>query len=343
MVARALLHYHYFSLSALPKSARRSALLVQIHAWSPFPETAYAIVLRAQGAMVFAWDASLFRQRLETAGRERPVARVIPETLLLPPQEDGVSLLRCIEGWEGQAWREGELVQSRWWPDRPDTDAWLNFQRGASLPVEKQQAMPPEKGGDTAWLSRPWARLIDIDALRGHGRLTEHLLVGTLALALLVPSARLLRSWQDTESAWAQADNRHDQLQQTVGPILAARKEAIATLGAIEAIAEHVDRPSALALLAHVSGLIPTDGSYVRELEWQGEELRLVLVTPATTSRSTIIRAFEAGHWLRNVRETPESTAGQIAISAKVVGVAAPASDSHGPAPTPSKSRKVGP
>lgn len=341
VMARSLLHYHYFPLSELPKSARRSALLVQIRAWSPFPETAYAIILRAQGAMVFAWDVRAFRQRLETAGRDGSAARVIPETLLFPTQQEGLSLLRCIEGWEGQLWRDGDLVQSRWWPERPDADSWLNFQRGAGLPAEEQQASLPGPDGD-AWSVRPWARTIDIETLSGHDRLKEHLLTGTMALILLVPSLHLLHYWQETEAAWTRASNTHDQLKETAGPILAAREETSAALGAIKAIAKHVDRPHALSLLAHVSRVMPRDGSHIRELEWQGDRLRLVLATSATASRSVYIRAFET-HWLRDVRETPESTMGLISLSARVERATSLASDSPRSPSVSSEPRRIVP
>lgn len=325
MLARGLSRTRFFSLAELPKSARRSALLVRLQAWSPFPDSGYAVVPGEAGALVFAWDRSQFRRRAEAAGLPAEGVTVIPEVLLLPRRDEGLSLLRCEAGGVAQYWRGGELLHSRWWPDWPDAEEWLNFQRGVGVALEARQALPPRPAAPEAWLDRPWATPVGLEALRGQGRLWEHAAVGALALSLLAPTLWLARAWQESEAALERVEARRAELESRVKPILQAREQADAAIGAAGAIARQVDHPDALALLAHVSRLLPQDGGSIRELEWQGERLHLVLAAPPGASRSAYVKALESGKWLRDVREAADSSPGAFAVNAVLAGNVAPA------------------
>lgn len=324
VLARGLSRVRYVPLAHLPKAARRSALLVQLQAWSPFPECAYAIVARERGALAFAWDRSLFLRRAEAAGLPAEGVVVVPETLLLPRQEAGVSLHRCESGCVAQYWEGGEPLQSRWWAEWPDAEEWLNFQRGVGIASEAQQPPPPRPAEASAWLARPWAKPVDLDTLRGQGRMWEHAVIGALALLLLAPSLWLTRAWQDSGAVLEQVIGRKAELESRVKPILLAREQADAAIIAVQAIARQADRPDALALLVHISRLLPQEGGSIRELEWRGERLHLSLSASPGTSRSSTVKALEAGHWLRDVREAPDSAPGAFSVSAVVAGSIAP-------------------
>lgn len=325
VVSRSLLRVRYFSLGNMPKSARRSALLVQIQAWAPFPESSYAVVWREQGALAFAWDRSLFLRRADAAGLPTEGVTVIPETLLLPCQAEGVTLNLCEAGCVGQYWQGGDPVHSRWWPEWPDAEAWLNFQRGVGIAHDAQLPLPPQPASPPAWLEQPWARPLDLDALRGQGRLWEHAAMGALALLLLAPTFWLARDWRESEAALESVNSRKTELESRVKPILEAREQAEAAIGTAQALADQIDHPDAMALLLHLSRVLPQDGSKVRELEWQGQQLRLSLSTPPSVQRSVYVKALESGQWLREVREAPESALGSFTVNAVIVGSREPA------------------
>lgn len=297
---------------------------MQLQAWAPFPDSAYAVVLGEAGALVFAWDRSLFRLRAEAAGLPAEGVTVIPETLLLPRQDEGVTISLCEAGCVAQSWRGGELLHSRWWPEWPDAEAWLNFQRGVGVTADAQQPLPARPVAAEAWLEQPWAKPLDLNALRGQGRLWEHAALGALVLLLLAPTLWLTRAWQESEAALERLDARGAELESRVKPILRARVQADAAIGAAQAIATQVDRPDALALLAHISRMLPQDGGSIRELEWQGERLHLSLAAPPGASRSAYVQALESGKWLRDVREAPDSSPGAFAVNAVVAGNIAP-------------------
>ncbi len=141
----------------------------------------------------------------------------------------------------------------------------------------------------------------------------------------------------------ARTDARRDDraqpaLEARAQPILAARSEAVAALATVDAWAAAVARPDALQLLQHLAGRLPGDGSRIRNLEWEGPRLRLVLAVPAATPRIAYVRALEGGGWLRNVREeTQEAAAGTVALAAEIRGPAPAGAAAAAAAPAPAR------
>ncbi len=90
-------------------------------------------------AGVWSWDGAF---EFETGDAAKTV-RVIPETLARTGGENGARLIRCIDGFEGQVWRESALIASRWWPNPPTDREWQHFMRAAQTPVEAGAAGAP--------------------------------------------------------------------------------------------------------------------------------------------------------------------------------------------------------
>jgi len=62
----------------------------------------------------------------------------VPETLAYESLMDGVRLLRCLEGFEGQIWSDGALKASRWWHQEPREDEWVYFLRSGKAEVTSE-------------------------------------------------------------------------------------------------------------------------------------------------------------------------------------------------------------
>ena len=75
-----------------------------------------------------------------------------------------------------------------------------------------------------------------------------------------------------------------------------------------------------LALLAHLSQrLRAAGGAVVRELDWNGTRLRLVLAVPAARPRVAYVQALEDGGLLRDVREDAQDVEpGLLALVAEL-------------------------
>ncbi len=90
-------------------------------------------------AGVWSWDGAFI---IETGQMARAV-RVIPETLARSGYDNGARLIRCIDGLEGQVWRDSSLVASRWWPKTPAAREWQHFIRAAQAPLDMAQGAAP--------------------------------------------------------------------------------------------------------------------------------------------------------------------------------------------------------
>lgn len=306
---------------SLPPGERAGFVRVQLLGWAPFDDSGYAVCVLRDGAMAYAWDQRAFEQRAAAAGLPVRPRRVLPETLLLPAHTQGVALQTCSVGVEGQFWREGQLVASRWWPEAPDAAAWLNFQRSAGVPADAQQAVVPSAGDAPGpeWLEQPWAPVSTLAAMVERSRLRLHAAAAALVALLLLPTLWLLRAYWETTQQVAALEAERSRLEAEVQPVLKARAEALAAVAELDALAAAVDRTDALQLLAHLAGQVPRDGNRVRDLEWDGRRLRLVLAVPATTPRITYVRSLEGGGWLQDVREdTQEEVAGTVALTAEI-------------------------
>ena len=126
---RSSLSFERVSIPGSTRSARKAASLSarQSHPERPLRVRYEADRDKAGGAGVWAWKGDLdapFRRRLLAPP-------TLPEPLIYEPLEDGARLIRCIEGVEGQVWRNGSLIASRWWRAAPSDQEWRQFLRRA--------------------------------------------------------------------------------------------------------------------------------------------------------------------------------------------------------------------
>lgn len=53
--------------------------------------------------------------------------RYLPETLAREAYGDGIRMVTCLTGLEGQIWQGGILISTRWWPSEPSPSQWEQF------------------------------------------------------------------------------------------------------------------------------------------------------------------------------------------------------------------------
>src|SRR3990172_2060065 len=149
VLSRPLYRFRRFDLEHVPKAQRTQALRLQIRQWSPYASPGQYVVWGQDDALVWAWDAD----------------RLLHPTLL-----SGLRLVACLDGVEGQLWRERRPVHSRWWPESPSATEWLNFQRDAGIAPGQGDAVPAPQA--PPWLKQPWAKTADLG--RGEGQALPH-------------------------------------------------------------------------------------------------------------------------------------------------------------------------
>jgi hypothetical protein len=120
VVSRALCRFFKVPLAAeAAVSNQLDALALQVARLSPFAETGSHFHFTEDFVSLWLWDLQAVRNAGEAIGVDVARLWILPETALLPAAEEGVRLVRTIEGVEAQSWRKGSLVASRRWPALP--------------------------------------------------------------------------------------------------------------------------------------------------------------------------------------------------------------------------------
>lgn len=272
--------------------------------------------------MVLAWDRVQLRQSLMEAGLNGAWLRIVPETALQSAMPEGVRLVCCLEGVEGQFWRDGALVASRLWASRPNRQEWINFLRGAGVPPERQNGAVPVCGDAPEW-SGAWsgsARLefISLEALVGRETLWEHVLAGGLALALLVPWLWLTRQDWLLNGELQGIEARKEQLTAQAAPLLEARRRFQEDAQTTEAILAATTRPNALTLLAYLERTLSAEGGALKEVEWQDGNFKVAVAPPSSASRLGLVKALERDGWLLAAHEASDSQPDLLVLEARL-------------------------
>ena len=107
ILGRSLCMYSCLNFAQVPRSRREAALRYRMPALSPFERTGHCAVWSGSEAMVWYWDADVVdsqarQELLPPAGADPAHCPVLPETLFRPPQQDGLHVHACSEGYEVQ-------------------------------------------------------------------------------------------------------------------------------------------------------------------------------------------------------------------------------------------------
>ncbi|OUD14314.1 hypothetical protein [Thioflexithrix psekupsensis] len=310
-MARSLYHYRYFDLREVPVAHRHQSLMRQIRQWSPFDEYDTYVVWRKQAAWVWMWD----KTRLHTAQQTQAIhtLHILPETLLHPTLQEGAQCVACLEGVEGQLWREHQLVASRWWPQMPCVTEWHIFLRANQFSPET--GLPAVVEGDLA--ARPWAKSAKMDhsALLRDERLWVY--VGIMLFVVLwigegVPIWELRKGI-------AQLEQETQQVSEQAVPILTARNQALQTQQQIETLRGLIRYPSQLEIMAKAAGVMPT-GAIFESWAYQNGRLQFT-VRGQSLDPAAAIRQFQEQALFEDIRAESGRDAEALRLSMRVKGL----------------------
>ncbi|HLO96373.1 MAG TPA: hypothetical protein VK195_18850 [Burkholderiaceae bacterium] len=225
-----------------------------------------------------------------------------PEVALRAIGEDGLRLVRCLKGVEGQSWKSGRLEHSRWWAEPPSANEWMAFARAAGqsavgLALPEPQDLPYQA---------PAIRLQVLDQLSDTR--TELLRMGGLLLvfSLVGFGTYVAHEVQQAHEARTQAAQALERLDQDAAPARAAQDRALRGRADLEAMTRVLQAVQPLEFVEHLARVLQR-GVVIKELELQGLEVRLVLEPPPDLSRSGLIESLEAGGWLVGVAEQKDT------------------------------------
>ena len=324
LLSRALYRCKYLPLGQVAAGDRRAVLRNLLLAWAPFDRAEFRVVWQGEAVLALAWDRELVASLLAAAGAAS-TAVLWPETLMRESMAaNGVRLVRCLEGFEAQAWQGGHLHASRWWSEPPaagEAEVWL---RSLGIDLSDGASLPDAQ--DLAWRRRPWADLQGLDGLMSTTSRLERVAVGATMAGLTALTGaqahQVIAAYQEHQAL--QRD--HERIQLEAAPVVAARDRAEALAREAEGLAAQLTGVLPLEALQHLDDVLPPAGVTLKELELSGTQLRLALELGADLQRGAVVKDLQSGGWLTKVNEARDgSNRGWIVFDAALLGPRPPA------------------
>lgn len=280
VLSRGLCRFNRFDLARLPAAKRKAALALQLPQWSPYRDSNYAIIWQDGIASVWCWDNALIDAEIRKHGRNPKAQQKIPESLLRAPSQNGLRLINCLDGIEGQYWQQGQLLASRWWPEQVNANDWLAFQRECGVPGQQQQPRPVLV--ESPLQPAPWGKITNLNAGSDEVTLAELAFHGLLICALGLPTIHLGIQQHQIKAAIAGRQAELAALKDKASAVLGARSTAFESLATLKAIYAHQRYPEPLQLMAAVSRSLPKNGTFVSEWEMLEDQLKITVNSPTS-------------------------------------------------------------
>jgi hypothetical protein len=302
LLPRSRCRLRWFRLQGIPAPERLAALRLQTEAWRPFERTGARLVVLGEQGLAVAWDDAAFHQDALAAGLPVERCQLLPETFAQAAGADGLRLIRGVEGFEAQQWQGGQLVASRWWPQALREADWREFVRacGASREIESA-AMPGLELAATA--TAPWARHHPLHPSDDTERSTEQRLVLLGGIGLLLGAGVMAHQLWDAHSQERRLAQQVADLKAVASPVVAARDATLTQLAEVEKLANWFAVPQPVDVIGHLNDTLARSGVQVKELELDGDKLKVSLQLGPSTARANVVKDLQAGGWFTDATE----------------------------------------
>ncbi len=277
VLSRSLCGFRTFRLPNAARGDLRNFAAIKAREWAPFTEVGFHAHLSRDAARIWTWDAARVGDGMAATEVRPGRVTVLPETALQARAADGLRLIECVDGVEGQFWAEGELQASRWWPGAPSPQQWLEFQRASGIAVEMLGGTPPLE--EPVWRGRPWTNSGEGLAFGIERRSREVVMVG-IGLLLAV-YAYVGGSLARDGASLSAVEDRLRSAEQRSGPVVLERKGALANQEFLGGFAKLTPYPPQLTLFARVAAQLPKNGARITTWSYQDGELQFTIASPA--------------------------------------------------------------
>ena len=290
-VSRSLCRFFKIPLLADASNSRQlDALRLQIERLSPFAETGSHFHFGRNFINLWLWDSQAVIDAADAIDVDLRRVLVLPESALQPGGE-GVRVIECLDGVEGQCWDQGSLVASRWWPTPPDSRGWVLFQRGAAVGPDRLTTNPPPATA-LPWLARPWTSS-PTDGWSGIGNIDTRFAAAGIAVALLIGYAYLGAEWLRLISDRSAVQKQIEVHSAEVGPAVEARVAALGNAAAIRRLHQLDPYPSQLALMARVAEILPKNETHLAEWSYDRGQIEMTIAADHPLDAVFFVRALE--------------------------------------------------
>lgn len=301
---------------SVPRKRRADFVATAVRRAAPFAAPGWRVAWTGNRAMIWIWPQDQLTDPEAGPALAQAAApqRFTPETLLRgAPAADAVELVRCSDGVEARAWRNGCLEADSWWPDTPDVADWDAFCRGAGF---APQALPDV--AEPGWRDEPWTTTGELSlsgALDRAQRLAVPVVCGLVVLAAAYQAGALLRLGLANHAV--EGEIARDQA--GVSDILAQRNRAEDDAAAIQALLALRPPVSQVELMERVGQLL--DRQRARLVRWSMSDpgsLEVTVSMPNPNPRALVLAFQQTGLFTDVAAGTSPSGANELIIRAKV-------------------------
>lgn len=230
----------------------------------------------ASRAGVWTWDTGAGEARSSAEKALRAGVGALPETVAREGLDQGVRLVRCLEGVEGEVWADSALVASRWWPEPPSPQEWALFvrsARGGSMSEPQVLAAGPPPVEEPRWPAGFPPLQPDREAVATTAsplRIAAGLAVVGLAAGLFLGARLVVMS---AEAAVLEA--RIEAGGETKAQLAALRRSAQARSAEAATLANAGDERRVIDTLSVAISALPTEQLRLRRASFSTDELTL--------------------------------------------------------------------
>jgi hypothetical protein len=291
VVSRALCRIFKLAPLADASTARQAeALRLQTERLSPFAETGSHFHFAQEAISLWAWDARAVEEAAGAIGVDPRRVTVVPEAAMHPPG-DGIRLIECLDGVEGQWWQNGFLSASRWWPAPPDKSGWILFQRGASIEPDRILTEPPP-AVPLPWIARPWTKSAN-HGLGGITGLDPQLAAAVAAVVLLIGYGYIGAEWSRLAFDISAVERKIAAASTAIAPVTEARSTALTNQAAVSRLRELDPYPSQLALMARLATILPKNETHFTEWSYDRGQLEVTVAAAHPLDATYFVRALD--------------------------------------------------
>jgi len=304
IIPRQYLFYLYVPLANVPKALRANLIQQRIQQVSPFTHTGSWVIREDQVAQIWFWDNELVAKR-QAENFELPRS-LLPETLLRHPQSDGFYLQACMFGWDMQYWSAGELLYTRWLPQKPDARALVEFVRHSSKNTQDVNWLEL----DAQLLDRPWNE----KPFWTRETLTNEKIASKLVAGLLIAWVFLelgLGLGTEIKSIWL--TSAVAEKNEAMMDLVSQRDGTLSQQEFNQSIAQLIAEPSPLYLSAQVHQCLTNFDFTILDWQYQRGQLILLLQKEGLDTRA-LIESCATNPAFSDVRVEPGITPDQTRV-----------------------------
>jgi hypothetical protein len=318
---QALLHGVFTVQPDISENQKKALLRVQVRRWAPFKNVRYVAQWVGNLASVYAWNEDDIKKSVAETGLDERHCLPCPEGFIRSPIQNGVRLIAAIEGFEAQAWRDGLLAVSRWWPTHPTKNDWKTFLRAARMGGDQIGEEIPE-AENVPILESPWTQ----DNKRFVANwfvLQDPRYALAVGITISAPFIYLFAESLTLTLARVQVDRNYEGLLVKSQNIRKLRSAAISNLEGIEDYLSLEVYPSQLETLFTATALL--NGLNVRILEWNYDAgtLSFTINADHEIDATSLIVAFEKSGIFSNVAASRVGQERQIRAHMDVIPIRA--------------------